>query len=258
MRDSAALLDATRGAAPGDPYGAPPPARSYLEEIGAAPGRLRIAVSAQPFLPARISAGSKAALADAARLCESLGQHVEEAAPQADFDAMAAAFFVAFATNIAAGIAQRAQGRSYGADDFQPVTWAAIEAARRFSAIDYLQAVQTFHRLGRQAAPFFAAWDMLLTPALAGPPPPLGELAMDSSDAEEYFHRVWRFTPFTALFNATGLPAMTLPLGCSEEGVPVGVQFAARYGAEDLLFRLAAQLEQARPWFARRAPLEEA
>lgn len=258
VRDSAALLDATRGAAPGDPYGAPPPARSYLEEIGASPGRLRIAVSAQPFLPSTISAGGKTALADAARLCESLGHHVEEAAPQADFDALARAFFVAFATNIAAAIAQRAQGRRYAADDFEPVTWAAIEATRRFSAIDYLQAVQTFHRLGRQLAPFFETWDVLLTPTLAGPPPLLGELAMDSNDVEDYFRRVWRFTPFTALFNATGQPAMSVPLGGSEEGVPVGVQFAARYGAEDLLFRLAAQLEEARPWFARRAPLEDA
>lgn len=251
VRDSAALLDATRGAAPGDPYGAPPPARNYLEEVGAPPGRLRIAVSAQPFLPAQISDGSRAALADAAKLCESLGHHVEEATPHADFETLAHAFFVAFATNIASSIAQRAQGRAYGSGDFEPVTWAAIEAARAFSAIDYLQAVQTFHRLGRQVAPFFETYDALLTPTLATLPPLLGELAMNATDAQDYFQRVWRFTPFTALFNATGQPAMTVPLGWQEEGLPVGVQFAARYGAEDLLFRLAAQLEQARPWFAR-------
>jgi amidase len=121
--------------------------------------------------------------------------------------------------------------------------------------MDYLRAVQAFHRAGRAVAPFFAQYDAFLTPSLAGLPPRLGVLDTATGDGAEFLRRTFAFAPFTKLFNITGQPAMSLPLHWTAEGLPVGVQVAASYGAEDLLFRLASQLEAARPWTGRLPPL---
>jgi Asp-tRNA(Asn)/Glu-tRNA(Gln) amidotransferase A subunit family amidase len=145
----------------------------------------------------------------------------------------------------------RAAGRTFGAADFEPVTWAMAEAGKGFSAIEYLTAIQTFHRIGRETAPFFQQHELLLTPTLAQLPPKLGYLSTETDDLQGYLKRTFEFAPYTRLFNVTGQPAMSLPLHWTPSGLPVGVQIAGAYGSEALLFRLAFQLERAQPWAAR-------
>jgi Asp-tRNA(Asn)/Glu-tRNA(Gln) amidotransferase A subunit family amidase len=145
----------------------------------------------------------------------------------------------------------RAARRSYGATDFEPVTWAMAEAGKGFGGIEYLAAIQTFHRIGRETAPFFQQHDLLLTPTLAQLPPKLGHLSTETEDLQAYLKRTFEFAPYTRLFNVTGQPAMSLPLHWTAAGLPVGVQIAGAYGSEALLLRLAFQLERARPWAER-------
>lgn len=251
VRDSAALLDATCGAVAGDPYTAPPPARPYLQEIGAPVGRLRIAISAEPPGGGPVAAECRHAFDAAATLLQDLGHTIESAAPQADWVALDDAFFTVMAVQTAVVMDLRAAGRQFTADDFEGVTWALAEHGRRRNAMDYLRAVQAFHRAGRAVAPFFQTYDALLTPTLAQLPPRLGVLDTATGDGAEFLRQTFAFAPFTKLFNITGQPAMSLPLHWTAAGLPVGVQLVTRIGAEDLLFRLASQLEAARPWAGR-------
>ncbi|MCW5731063.1 MAG: amidase [Alphaproteobacteria bacterium] len=251
VRDTAALLDISHGAVHGDPYAAAPPPRPYLEELHLPVGRLRIAVSAEPPYPCKLDHECRKGLEDTARLLEDLGHIVEEATPPTEPEALDSAFLVAMSVNIASTIELRAAGRPHGPGDFEPVTWAMIERGRKYSGIDYLRAVQTFHRLGRLAAPFFARHDLLLTPTLATLPPPLGHLDTDMTDLDAFLARLFSFAPFTRLWNVTGQPAISLPLAWTGAGLPVGMQFVARAGEEATLLRLAAELERARPWKAR-------
>ena len=135
------------------------------------------------------------------------------------------------------------------------VTWGTAQKGERVSAADYVRATQTAHRLGRQMAAFHATYDVLLTPGLATLPPQLGWIDMMMDDVDEYWRRVFAFSPFTVWFNITGQPAMMLPLGRTPSGLPLAVQLVARFGDEATLFRLAAQLEAARPWFDRKPAL---
>jgi Asp-tRNA(Asn)/Glu-tRNA(Gln) amidotransferase A subunit family amidase len=135
------------------------------------------------------------------------------------------------------------------------ITWLTARLGEQVSGADYVRATQTMHRLGRQMAAFHADWDVLLTPALATPPVKLGWLDMTMDDVHEYWRRVFAFSPFTVWFNLTGQPGLVLPIGQSEEGLPLAVQLVARYGDEATLFRLGAQLEAARPWFNRKPAL---
>jgi Asp-tRNA(Asn)/Glu-tRNA(Gln) amidotransferase A subunit family amidase len=134
------------------------------------------------------------------------------------------------------------------------VTWSSVEIADRCSAADYVQMLNRLHAISRRIQAFFTSYDILLTPTLAEPPVPLGVLDMMSEDIAAYTERLWRYTPFTYPFNVTGQPAMSVPLAWNEAGLPIGVQFVGRYGDEAGLFRLAGQLEQARPWADRRPP----
>lgn len=257
VRDSAALLDATCGMLPGDPYTAPPPARPYLQEIGAPVGRLRLAASAEP--PNGSTSGGavapecRQAFDEAVALLQELGHSVEPAAPQADWPALDEAFYTVMAVQTEVVMELRAAGRPFRAEDFEGVTWALAEHGRRQSAATYLRSVQAFHRAGRAVAPFFERYDALLTPTLAALPPKLGALSTDTTDGAGFLRSTFGFAPFTKLFNVTGQPAMSLPLHWTAQGLPVGVQIVGRYGAEDMLFRLASQLESARPW-ANRLP----
>ena len=135
------------------------------------------------------------------------------------------------------------------------MTYATGQKGERISAADYVRATQTAHRLGRQMAAFHADWDVLLTPGLAMLPPKLGWIDMMLEDVDEYWRRVFAFSPFTVWFNLTGQPAIMLPLGQSPDGLPVAVQCVARYGDEATLFRLAAQVEASRPWIGRQPAL---
>ena len=255
VRDCAALLDATAGPGAGDPYAAPPPARPYLSEVGADPGRLRIGFTRRSPNGAKVSADSLGLLDETARLCADLGHEVEEADPQVDGDAIVPTFLTLIAANTVVNIENHPSGKTPRADEFERVTWAMYERGRRVTGPDYVRATQTAHRLGRQMAAFHATYDVLLTPGLAAPAVKLGWIDMMLEDPAEYWRRVFTFSPFTVWFNLTGQPAMMLPLGMNGSGLPLATQLVGRFGDESTLFRLAAQLETARPWFDRKPRL---
>jgi amidase len=256
VRDSAAALDATAGPAVGDPYYPPPPARPFLEEVGAPPARLRIALTTEAFGGSPVDPDCVAAAEAAASLCEELGHHVERAAPAYDVAGLDETYNLVFAINAAANIRLRARalGLTLDAGGFERVTWSMVQSADRVSAPDYVQMLNRLHAISRRIQAFFETYDMLLTPTLAEPPVELGVLDMMSEDTAAYTARLWRYMPFTYPFNVTGQPAMSVPLAWNDAGLPIGVQFVGRYGDEATLFRLAGQLEQARPWADRRPP----
>jgi amidase len=260
VRDSAALLDATAGSTPGDPYVAPPLPRPLLAEVGADPGRLRIAWSARNPISAPVDPECVRAVEAAARLCEDLGHHVEEAAPALDGELLYESFFAVWLSGHAWGIdgMARAMGREPEEDELEPLTWALRRVGREIRAADYLLAVTALQRMAREVAGFFAHQDLWLSPTLAAPPVSLGTFDRRSTDALSVFRRASEFVPFTPLFNATGQPAVSLPLHWSDAGLPIGVQLVARYGDEATLVRVAAQLEQARPWAGRTPPAWQA
>ncbi|MDJ0950339.1 MAG: amidase [Alphaproteobacteria bacterium] len=257
VRDSAALLDVTHGPATGDPYHPPPPARPFLEEVGADPGRLRIAVTTDLDPRAEIDPVCVAAVEDAARLCEGLGHTVEDAAPSYDAAAMRWAFHIIVGGNLHNALALREQavGRERRDGDVERITDIWADEGASASAGDYARAIQVVHAIGRSFGRFFERYDILLSPTLAGPPVPLGSFDMMGDDLSRYNEVLMAHIPFTPPFNAAGCPAMSVPLAWSEDGLPVGVQFGAGFGHEAVLFRLAAQLEAARPWRDRRPPV---
>ncbi len=255
VRDSAALLDATAGPGSGDPYVAPPPARPFLDEVGADPGRLRVAVTSRAPNGAPVAREVLDVFEDAAGLLRGLGHDVEEADPDIDRESVIPTFRAVSAANVAAALRSHPAGRTAGPGDVERVTAAAAKLGEEMSGADYVRATQAAHRLGRRMAAFHESWDVLLTPALGTLPPRLGWIDMMLEDADEYWDRVFGFSPFTVWFNITGQPALTLPLGTAGAGLPVGVQLVAPYGGEAVLIRLAAQLEAARPWAGRRPPL---
>jgi len=257
VRDSAALLDATAGPAPGDPYYAAPPARPFLAEVGADPGRLRIALTTQSITGSPVHPDCVAAAEDAARLCAELGHLVEEAAPPLDGNVLSQAFMTIWAAGNAWTIDGLAlmTGRTPQPEQFEPFTWALYEMGKGVSASDYLLAVTRLQEVSRQVAAFLEDYDVWLTPTLAEPPVPLGTFDPEPGNPISPLLRAAAYIPFTPLANATGNPAMSVPLYWNGEGLPIGTQFMALYGDEATLFRLAAQLERARPWAARRPPV---
>lgn len=256
VRDCAALLDATAGPGAGDPYAAPPPARAFLDEVGADPGRLRIAFTRGAPNGAEVSNASLAALDATVSLCIALGHLVEESDPVVEGEAMVPAFLTLIASNTVVNLdGHPSKVRGPNPDEVEPLTWAMYRRGKQISGPDFLRATQTAHRLGRQMAAFHADYDVLLTPGLAGPAVKLGWIDTMLEDADEYWRRVFAFSPFTVWFNLTGQPAMMLPLGVSEAGLPMATQLVGRYADEATLFRLAGQLEAARPWFDRKPEL---
>ncbi|MFI6907010.1 amidase [Nonomuraea sp. NPDC050394] len=248
VRDCAALLDATAGPLPGDPFVAPPPPRPYLEETRTDPGRLRIVFTREPLLGAPLHPDAVAAVEDAARLCESLGHHVEEGTPQLDSD-LARPFTTVSAGGLAWDVAhlERVTGKKARQEDFEAATWAMIEQGRSgaTSLSDYMDALAELQTLCDDLAAFQAPYDLWLTPATAAPAPPLGAFATGG------LALMGAFLQFTTLINITGQPAVSIPLYWNAAGIPLGAHFVAPYGDEGMLFRLAAQLEAARPWAAR-------
>ena len=257
VRDSAALLDATAGPASGDPYHAPPPARPFLEEVGRPPGKLRIAYTSQAFNGSPVDPQCKAAVEDAAGLCRELGHQVTEAAPAVDYATLGQATRTIVGANVLANLRERAAalGREYTADDVEPLTRATAEDGKTFDAARYAASIRTVHQVGRQVAAFFQDRDLLLSPTMAAPPKPLGVLSQSNPNPQEYLAHLLQTIGFTQLMNVSGVPAMSVPLYWSAEGLPIGIQFAAPFGEEARLFRLAAQLEAARPWADRRPDL---
>jgi amidase len=257
VRDSAALLDATSGPDIGDPYWAPPPAGPFLAEVGRDPGPLRVALTTTAFNGHAVNPECADAARSAARLCESLGHKVEEARPEVDGDALGAATRVIISANVRAALEARAAavGRALTEADVERNTWRWATAAETFTAWEYARSIGVAHRIGRVVARFFARYDVLLSPTMCQPPYPLGVLDMSSTNDAAYLDAVLASIGFTSLFNSAGNPAMSVPLAWSRDGLPIGVQFAGRFGDEATLFRLGAQLEAAQPWADRRPSL---
>jgi len=258
VRDSAALLDATGGPSAGDPYWAPPKERPYVTEVGADPGRLRIAVSASAVTEVPVHEDCVRAVRETAHLCAELGHDVFDLAPEGlDGGLVTSAFMTLYMAGVAATIAgwSTRLGRAPTADQFEPLTWAMREAGLGYTAADYLLAVAYLQSFSRQIAALFADFDVWLTPVLAEPPLPLG--TFDAPPEQPLFPllRAGAWVPFTPLANITGQPAMSVPLHWNGAGLPVGSHFIGRFGGEATLFRLAAQLEAARPWADRRPPV---
>ncbi|MGH7331866.1 MAG: amidase [Candidatus Rokuibacteriota bacterium] len=254
VRDSAALLDATSGPDVGDPYWAPPPAGPFLTEVGRDPGHLRIALTTTPWNGQPVDLECAEAARAAATLCASLGHHVEEARPQIDTDALWRAVRIIVGANVRAQLETRAAvwARPLMAEDVEKMTWARAVDGVTATAADYAGSIHVVHRIGRAVARFFQGYDILLTPTMCQPPYPIGVLNMSSDDDAAYLAALLASIGFTSLFNSSGNPAMSVPLAWSRSGLPLGVQFAARFGDESTLFRLGAQLEAAQPWADRR------
>ena len=251
VRDSAALLDALAGGEPGDPYRAPPTEGTFLDATRRPPGKLRVAFMRKPVGGTPLDPVLVGAVERTARVLADLGHHVEEAAPDYDAAATGVAFGTVMSANTHTNIQIRAGGRLPGPHELEPVTRLYAERGGAISAHDYIRAVQTFHRTGRALGAFLEKFDVLLSPTIARTSLPLGAVRMDRS-LEDYEEGLAPMVPFTAVCNATGVPAMSMPLEWTTDGLPVGLHFVGRFGAEEMLFSLAAQLEQARPWRERR------
>ncbi len=257
VRDSAALLDATAGPAPGDPYWAPPSLRPYLEEVKTEPGKLRLALIKTPVTGTPVHADCLQAVEDAARLCASLGHEVVEDSPALNGELFAQTFMIVWAAGCSATIEGWAQilKRAPAENEFEPLTWHLYQTGKQISADHYLLAQNTLQAFAREVGRFMQRYDAVLTPTLAEPPLPLGSFDSPPLSPFEVQQRLATFVPFTPLANVTGQPAMSVPLYWNREGLPIGTQFIGRYGDEATLFRLAAQLEAARPWRDKRPPL---
>jgi amidase len=257
VRDTAAGLDCIAGSEPGDPYPAPPLERPLAQEVGVDPGSLRIGLLDHPLMPG-IDGNDEcaAAVADAGKLLESLGHKVEVSHPAAMDDGEFQGQFVNIVSVASAADLDtwgRKIGRPVTADDIEPGNWLFAEIGRSITAPMYVASVEWLHQYQRRMARWWAedGFDILVSPVLNGPPPPLGYL----SDPVEGLNRVIQYLQYTAQFNITGQPGISLPLTWSADGLPIGIQFVAGYGREDVLIRLASQLEQARPWADKHPPV---
>jgi amidase len=260
VRDTAALLDAVAGRMPGDPYSAPPAARPYRDEVGAPTGRLRIGLrTTSPGHLGAVDGEAVSAVERAAKALVAAGHHVDVASPDAlDDPEVARHFSTMYATNTAWMLDQLAafSGRPVTAADVDPLNWALAELGRLCSAPQLIDTFNWLHGYTRRIAAWWeSGFDLLLTPTLPEPPPPLGHFRPDPADPTVAGFRATAFAAFTLPFNATGQPAISLPLHWTASGLPVGVQLVGAYCAEDLLIRIAAQLEEALPWADRRPPL---
>jgi amidase len=257
VRDSARLLDATSGPDLGDPYWAPPPARPFAEEIGADPGKLRIAFTTTPYNGSEVHPDCIEATRQAASLCEGLGHHVEEARPTIDGAEMSRHFLSVYASGMSSQLAEwtEVMGRAPEGDEVEPLTRAFASMGDTVSAASYLSAVSALQRMARTISSFMVDYDVWLTPTLGEPPLPIGELDPKPDNPMWSMMRAGAYVPFTPICNMTGQPAMSVPLHWNAAGLPIGAHFIGRFGDEATLFRLAAQLEEARPWRDRHPPV---
>jgi amidase len=269
VRDSALFLDVADPPTPGEPYVAPQKARPWVEELGVPPGRLRIAFTRETLYAGASHPDCVAAVDDAVALLRDLGHEVVEARPTFPRDELVRAYFLTVATGVARFVDETAReaGKKPDPADFEDATWLLAMIAWKASAPDLLAAQVAMHKASRGVADFFEAHDLFLTSTMARPPARVGELA--TQPAERLQMKLLRalplaalldvalskmgssklsYTPNTQLFNQTGQPAMSVPLSWNAAGLPIGVQLAARFGDEATLFRVAAQLEEARPW----------
>jgi amidase len=254
VRDTAAVLDAVAGAAPGDPYTAPPPPRPYRDEVGAPTGRLRVGFRT------RTTAGSPShpdvvrAVEETARLLSDLG-HIVEAVDVPGLDDSTDGFLVVLASAVARDVARWSERLGHDiTDELEPSNAFFAAMGNAYSSVDYVSAMESMQAWSRPVARWWVDHDVLVVPTSPEPPLRLGELAPDNLDAE-VGTRMGRLVSFCSPFDVTGQPGISLPLHWNDEGLPIGVQLVGGYGREDVLLRLAAQLEEARPWSDRRPPI---
>jgi amidase/6-aminohexanoate-cyclic-dimer hydrolase len=250
VRDSAALLDISGGAEQGSPYFSPPPERAFLKEVGADPGKLRIALAIATPAGTPLDPECKKAATEAAKLCESLGHKIEEAQPPIEDAWMREAFLTVLRVSLARTLDDAAKplGRPVTDKDVEPVTWLLAQAGRAVTSVAYSRAIATMHQVGLAMAKFQQKYDVILSPTLAKPPVALGVLSLSPANIAQYTKDVTEFGPYTAIYNVTGQPSMSVPLHWSADGLPIGVMFSGRFGEDATLLRLAAQLEKAKPW----------
>ena len=274
VRDSAAMLDATHGPEAGSPYRIEPPGRPFTREVGADPGRLRIAWTTEPILGSSVHPDCVDAVAGTVKLLEELGHEVVEDTPRVDGPAFARAFVRMMTGELGAEMEDltNALGRRPRRGELEPLTLCLGLVSRALSSGDFAHALRILERTGNAVAAFFTDWDVLVTPTLATPPPAIGGLpprpiehlqlrmlgAIGSGRlirmaglVDRTADSAFDFTPWTPVFNISGQPAMSVPLHWNADGLPIGVHFVARVGDEATLLRLAGQLERARPWFDR-------
>jgi amidase len=274
VRDCAAMLDATAGADAGAPYLAPPQARPFLSEVTAAPDRLRIAFTSHPFLGHTVHADCVNGLQATVGLLQKLGHEVIEAHPRIDGEAFAIAFLTVVAAEARADIEWTAgvANRKLSSADFDASTYGLGLLGKALSASDYTSAWRLLQGAALEIGRFFEQYDVLLTPTLSQPPVPVGALQPSKPERalikligllnagwllnalgviKPLAAKTFDFIPYTPLFNVTGQPAMSVPLHWNDAGLPIGMQFAGRFGDEATLFRLAGQLERAQPWIDR-------
>lgn len=259
VRDTAGLLDAVRGPGVGDTVIAPAPHRPYLDEVGADPGRLRIGLLDVHPRGEFLHDDCVAAVRAAGAMLERLGHIVEPAWPACLADtSLTPKFMALWATQMAMGVRGfgRTLGRELTADEVEPVNWVLVERARQVTAVDYAVAQEAVYAFRRALQQWWAdGWDLLVTPTVAEPPPLLSEFENDPAHPTAPMRRAGRFAAFTPPFNMSGQPAISLPLHRTAEGLPIGVQLAAAYAREDVLIRVASQLESAHPWAADHPPI---
>lgn len=264
VRDAAGVLDAIRAPQPGDPYVAPPPARPYSAEVGAEPGRLRVGFADRPAAEGYVDDPEcRVAVQGAARLLEGLGHDVEEARPRRFLEASVnTAFTAVIAVEMALTLRLlgRVLGRDIADEELEHRNAAYRARGQAMAAPDYLGARGLLASWVRELSLFWAprgqggsGFDLLVTPVVGGPPPELGWFT--AAGPREEGRRIASYIPWTAQANISGQPAVSLPLHVTPGGLPIGVQLMAAYGREDLLLRVAAQLEQAAPWAGRRPPV---
>ncbi len=271
VRDSAAMLDATQGADSGAPYFAPHQLRPYLQEVGTNPGKLRISYSGKPLLGKNVHSDVLKGLEETVSLLKGLGHELIEAAPKVDSDAFSLAFVTVLAAELRADIveAARVAHKPISVKDFDSTSFGLGMLGKAMSAQEYASAARYLQTSAREIARFFDGYDLLLTPTLSQPPVKIGSLQpsatentlislLGSIDAgwllkalgviKPLAAQTFEFVPWTAVFNVTGQPAMSVPLYWNTEGLPIGMHFVGKFGDEATLFRLAGQLEQASPW----------
>ena len=272
VRDSAAMLDEIQGADPGAPYVVGPPSRKYMEEIQIDPGHLRIAINTQSPLGNEVHPECIEAVKNAANLLSDLGHHVEEAIPEYDGTELAMSFLMMYFGEMAAEIdnLEPMLGRKATPKDVEPATWTLGLLGRTFSACEFVKAMQLWNKFSRIMGQFHQKYDIYITPTIAVLPPKIGDTLPSPSElfgmkvmntfglgrilkasgiVKQLAEKNLAKTPFTQLANLTGQPAMSVPLYWTSDGLPCGVHFMAPIGDEATLYRLAAQLEKAKPWF---------
>ena len=259
VADSAALLDVLAGYEPGDATWAPPPAEPFAASAAREPGRLRVGLTLDPAVAgAPVDPACLRATRDAAELLASLGHDVAEFRPDPwDPPELSDLFDTFWSALIAGSVAagERVAGRPATPDDVEPLTWAFVERARAMPTTDYLEALRRLQAYGRGLVASLGAVDVLLTPALAERPLPIGTIDPSGANPMADFARAFAFTPYTAAFNVTGQPAASVPLFQGDDGLPLAVQLVGPPAGEGVVLSLAAQLEAARPWADRRPPL---